>query len=95
MKNLFKKPPTELSILLLKFKEMYLTNSRFSKKSSGKVESKDSNRLPFFSESSKAYSFTFRDYKAIHYCEVVFQWIKESYSPHQDLSIQVATFIVP
>jgi hypothetical protein len=56
MQNLVASPCNELGLLLVKFKQIYLSNSRFSKKSSGKAESKDSNRFFLFIPFSKPYS---------------------------------------
>ena len=93
MRNLVASPCNELGQLLVKFKKMYLSNSRFSKKSSGKAESKDSNRFFLFIVLLSLIHLKCRDYKALHYCEVVFQWMKVAFSPNEDLTLQVLYFL--
>jgi hypothetical protein len=93
MQNLVASPCNELGMLLVKFKQIYLNNSRFSKKSSGKAESKDSNRFSYSFLVLSLIHLTSRDYKAVHYCEVVFQWMKVTFSPNEDLTLQVFYFL--
>ena len=94
MRNLVASPCNELDLLLVKFNQMYLKNSRFSKKSSGKAESKDSNRFSCSYYLINLIHLKFRDYKAVHYCKVVFQWMTVTFSPYEDLTLQVLYLIL-